>query len=63
MLENLRTSVEPYGGDLFLLMAVLATAGGVAGARLAKRLPTAWVRAIVIVTGLVMSALFFARSG
>jgi len=45
-----------------LLMALFATLGGFAGARLAKRLPTAWVRAIVIVTGLVMSALFFLRT-
>ena len=46
-----------------LLMAVFATLGGFAGAGLAKRLPVRVVRAIVIVTGLVMSALFFARSG
>ena len=46
-----------------LLMAVFATLGGFVGARLAKRLLVAWVRGIVIVTGLVMSALFFARSG
>ncbi|MBS1939855.1 MAG: sulfite exporter TauE/SafE family protein, partial [Bacteroidetes bacterium] len=45
-----------------LLMAVFATVGGVAGARLARRLPTAWVRAIVIATGLVMSVLFFVRA-
>jgi uncharacterized membrane protein YfcA len=45
-----------------LLMAVFATLGGFAGARLARRLPVAWVRGIVIVTGLVMSALFFART-
>lgn len=45
-----------------LLMAVFATLGGFAGARLAKRLPVAWVRGIVIVTGVVMSALFFLRS-
>ena len=45
-----------------LLMAVFATLGGFAGARLAKRLPVAWVRAIVIVTGVVMSVLFFMRS-
>ncbi|MFD1710282.1 sulfite exporter TauE/SafE family protein [Ottowia sp. GY511] len=45
-----------------LLMAVFATFGGFAGARLAKRLPVAWVRAIVIVTGLAMSVLFFMRS-
>ncbi len=46
-----------------LLMAVFATLGGFAGARLARRLPVRVVRAIVIVTGLVMSALFFARAG
>ena len=45
-----------------LLMAVFATLGGFAGARLARRLPVAWVRVIVIVTGLTMSALFFARN-
>lgn len=44
-----------------LWMMVLATAGGWAGARLAKRLPGAWVRRLVIVTGLVMSAVFFTR--
>ena len=31
------------------------------GARLAKRMPAAWVRGLVIGTGLVMSAVFFAR--
>ena len=43
-------------------MAVFATLGGFAGARLARRLPVGVVRAIVIVTGVVMSALFFMRS-
>ena len=42
-----------------LLMMVAATAGGFFGARWSKRLPAAWVRRGVIVTGLVMSALFF----
>lgn len=46
-----------------LLMAVFATLGGFAGAGLARRLPVVVVRAIVILTGLVMSALFFARAG
>jgi len=45
------------------LMMVCATAGGFVGARLAKRLPAAWVRGLVIGTGLVMSAVFFARQG
>jgi hypothetical protein len=44
------------------VMMLAATLGGVAGARLARRLPVAWVRAIVILTGLVMSALFFWRA-
>ncbi|MFV0679409.1 sulfite exporter TauE/SafE family protein [Ottowia sp.] len=46
-----------------LLMAMFATLGGFFGARLAKRLPVAVVRGVVIITGLVMSGLFFARSG
>ena len=45
-----------------LLMAVFATLGGFVGARLARRLPVGVVRTIVIVTGVVMSALFFMRS-
>jgi hypothetical protein len=43
-------------------MAVAATVGGFLGARWAKRLPAPWVRRGVIVTGLVMSAVFFARN-
>eukprot|EP01030_Chromulinospumella_sphaerica_P007191 gene7191-7033_t len=42
-------------------MMALATLGGWAGARLAKRLPVQWVRWLVIGTGLVMSAVFFSR--
>ncbi|MEY2876183.1 MAG: hypothetical protein RLZZ373_3554 [Pseudomonadota bacterium] len=44
-----------------LMMMVAATAGGFAGARLALRLPATAVRAAVVVTGLVMTAAFFAR--
>lgn len=44
-----------------LVMMVAATAGGFGGARLARRLRPTTVRAIVITTGVVMSALFFAR--
>ena len=44
-----------------LLMMAAATAGGYAGARWSKRLPVAWVRALVIVTGLTMSGLFLWR--
>ncbi|MBH1963055.1 MAG: sulfite exporter TauE/SafE family protein [Comamonadaceae bacterium] len=45
-----------------LLMAVFATLGGLAGARLARSLSPRVVRAIVITTGLVMSVLFFIRA-
>jgi uncharacterized membrane protein YfcA len=44
-----------------LLMMVAATAGGFFGARWSKRLPAQAVRIGVIVTGLVMTALFFWR--
>lgn len=44
-----------------LLMMVAATAGGYAGARWSRRLPVTWVRTGVILTGLVMSLLFFLR--
>ena len=42
-------------------MMLWATAGGWAGAHLARRLPVRWVRRLVIATGLVMSAVFFSR--
>jgi len=45
-----------------LVMMVAATAGGFWGARVARRLPVAAVRTLVVVTGVVMAALFFARS-
>ncbi len=44
-----------------LLMMVCATAGGFVGARLARRMPASWVRALVIATGLLMSVAFFWR--
>ena len=44
-----------------VLMMVCATAGGFAGARLARRMPASWVRALVIATGLLMSVAFFLR--
>lgn len=44
-----------------VLMMAAATAGGYAGARGARRLPAAAVRAVIIGTGIVMSAVFFWR--
>lgn len=46
-----------------VLMMAAATAGGYAGAHWARRLPAQWVRAGVVLTGLVMTAVFFARLG
>ena len=53
MLENLRTSVEPYGGDLFLLMAVLAIASYVALLYFKSRLDAALLRRFLRVAALV----------
>jgi uncharacterized membrane protein YfcA len=44
-----------------MVMMIAATIGGFAGARLARRLPTTWVRTGVVVTGLAMTAAFLAR--
>lgn len=44
-----------------VLMMAAATAGGYAGARWAKRLPAAWVRGVVVATGVGMSVVFFVR--
>lgn len=43
------------------LMTFGATAGGYAGARLARVVPGSWLRAGIVATGLVMAALFFRR--
>ncbi|MDD2545693.1 MAG: sulfite exporter TauE/SafE family protein [Burkholderiaceae bacterium] len=43
------------------LMMVAATAGGYGGARLARRIPAPWLRAGIVLTGLVMAGLFFGR--
>jgi uncharacterized membrane protein YfcA len=44
-----------------VVMMVAATLGGYAGAPLARALPEKAVRATVIVVGVVMSVIFFAR--
>lgn len=43
-------------------MMAWATVGGWAGARVVRRLPVVWVRRLVILTGLAMSAVFFSRA-
>ncbi|MGR6806751.1 sulfite exporter TauE/SafE family protein [Sphaerotilus natans] len=44
-----------------LVMMVAATLGGFIGARLARRLPAAWVRTGVVLTGLAMTVAFLMR--
>lgn len=44
-----------------LIMAMAATAGGFAGARVARRLPPAVIRTVVITTGVIMAGVFFGR--
>ena len=44
-----------------LLMMVAATAGGYAGARVARRIPAPWLRGGIVLTGLLMTAVFFYR--
>ena len=44
-----------------MIMALATTLGGWLGARFARQLPQAWLRAFVIVTGLVMTAIFLWR--
>ena len=45
-----------------VLMMVAATAGGYAGAHWSRRVPVAWLRGVVVATGLGMSAVFFLRA-
>lgn len=42
-----------------LAMALAATAGGYAGARVGRRIPAPWLRGGIVATGLVMAGLFF----
>jgi len=44
------------------IMMVGTALGGYWGAKWAKRLPSAWVRAVVVITGVVMTAIFFLRA-
>ena len=44
-----------------LVMMIAATAGGYFGARIARRIPAPVLRASIVATGLIMTALFFLR--
>ncbi len=45
-----------------VVMMLAATLGGYQGAALSRRLPANWVKAFVVLVGLVMTAIFFART-
>ena len=63
LLTAIAVAIYAWGGLVAwpqaLLMMVAATAGGHAGARLARRLPAPWLRGGIVATGLVMAVLFF----
>ena len=64
-LTAIAVAVYAFGGVVnwpyALLMMVAATAGGYVGARVARRIPAPWLRGGIVLTGLVMTALFFWR--
>jgi len=65
LLTAIAVVVYAWGGLVLwphaLAMMVAATAGGYLGARAARRVAPAVLRAAIVATGLVMSALFFLR--
>ncbi len=66
LLTTIAVAVYAIGGVVnwryALLMMVAATAGGYIGARVARRIPAAWLRWGIVATGLVMTILFFVKS-
>lgn len=66
LLTAIAVAIYAAGGVVLwpqaLMMMVAATAGGYGGARVARRIPAAWLRWGIVATGLVMAGLFFLRS-
>lgn len=64
-LSGIAVALYAWGGLVLwregALMMIGATVGGYAGARLARRVPGAWLRGAIVATGLVMAALFWWR--
>ncbi|HQY27201.1 MAG TPA: sulfite exporter TauE/SafE family protein [Burkholderiaceae bacterium] len=64
LLTAIAVAIYAWGGLVLwpqaLAMMVAATAGGYLGARVARRVPPPILRAGIVATGLVMTALFFA---
>jgi uncharacterized protein len=65
LLTAIAVAVYAWGGVVAwpqaLVMMLAATAGGYFGARVARRIPAAWLRGGIIATGLLMALLFFTR--
>lgn len=66
LLTSIAVAVYAWGGVVAwpqaLMMMIAATAGGYFGARFARRIPAPVLRAAIVVTGLIMAALFFSSS-
>ena len=65
MLENLRTSVQPYGGDLFLLLIALAIVSLAVLFNLKARLPVDQLRRVIRMAALValLGSVFAMQAG
>ena len=65
LLTAIAVAIYAAGGvvqwEQALVMMIAATAGGYGGARLARRIPPEWLRAGIVLTGLVMAGVFFWR--
>ena len=65
LLTAIAVAIYAAGGIVLwpqaLLMMLAATAGGYGGARIARRIPAHLLRWGIVLTGLVMAALFFAK--
>lgn len=66
LLTAIAVAIYAWGGVVAwpqaLLMMIAATAGGYFGARIARRIPAPILRAGIVATGLIMTALFFLRA-
>ena len=65
MLENLRTSVQPYGGDLFLLLIALAVISLAVLFNLKARLPVDQLRRMIRMAALIalLGSVFAMQAG
>lgn len=66
LLTAIAVAIYAWGGVVSwphaLVMMIAAAAGGYLGARIARQIPVPILRAGIVVTGLIMTILFFARA-